>query len=287
MPPCHFVADLHGDPGRWKRLFAVLREEAPTAVFLGGDLLPSPWSGVGAAPGRFLRTVIAAGFIQLREHLRALTPRVFLILGNDDLRAEEQTVRSAAAGPGWEYLHGRRTGFGRFSVFGYSCVPPTPFRLKDWERYDVSRFLDPGCTPPEEGMHSVPFDERECRHGTIARDLAAMTGTEDLARAICMFHAPPYRSALDRAALDGRSVDHAPLDVHVGSIAIRRFVEERQPCVTLHGHVHESARLTGNWRDRIGRTHCFSAAHDGPEPALVRFDPAHPENASRELLPTA
>jgi len=42
--------------------------------------------------------------------------------------------------------------------------------------------------------------------------------------------------------------------------------------VTLHGHVHESARLTGAWQDRIGRTVCLSAAHDGPELALVRFD---------------
>ena len=80
------------------------------------------------------------------------------------------------------------------------------------------------------------------------------------------------------------TVEHVPLDVHVGSIAIRRFIEERQPLVTLHGHVHESARLTGSWRDRIGRTHLFSAAHDGPELALVRFDLEDPASATRELI---
>jgi Icc-related predicted phosphoesterase len=74
------------------------------------------------------------------------------------------------------------------------------------------------------------------------------------------------------------------MDVHVGSIAIRRFIEERQPLLTLHGHVHESARLSGSWRDRIGATHCFSAAHDGPELAVVRFDPGKPERAIRPLL---
>ena len=80
-------------------------------------------------------------------------------------------------------------------------------------------------------------------------------------------------------------MDHAPLDVHVGSIAIRRFIEARQPLVTLHGHVHESARLTGAWQDRIGRTVCLSAAHDGPELALVRFDLEQPEaGAPGELL---
>jgi len=35
----------------------------------------------------------------------------------------------------------------------------------------------------------------------------------------------------------------------VGSIAVRRFIEERQPLLTLHGHIHESARLTGDWRE--------------------------------------
>jgi Icc-related predicted phosphoesterase len=84
--------------------------------------------------------------------------------------------------------------------------------------------------------------------------------------------------------LDGVIVEHVPLDVHVGSIAIRRFIEERQPLVTLHGHVHESARLSGAWRDRIGRTHLFSAAHDGPELALVRFDLEDPGSATRELI---
>jgi Icc-related predicted phosphoesterase len=75
-----------------------------------------------------------------------------------------------------------------------------------------------------------------------------------------------------------------PLDLHVGSIAIQRFIAQRQPLVTLHGHVHESTRLTGSFRDRIGRTHLFGAAHDGPELALVSFDLEDLEGASRVLL---
>ncbi len=101
---------------------------------------------------------------------------------------------------------------------------------------------------------------------------------------VCLFHSPPYRTDLDRAALDGHTVDHAPLDLHVGSIAIQRFIEDRQPLLTLHGHIHESPRLTGNWRQKIGRTHAFTAAHDGPELALVRFDLDDLDNATRELL---
>ena len=103
-------------------------------------------------------------------------------------------------------------------------------------------------------------------------------------RSIFLFHSPPYDTPLDRAALDGKFVDHAPLDVHVGSIAIRRFIEQRQPRLTMHGHVHESARITGEWITKIGRTVCVSAAHDGPELALVHLDLKNPENSTRELL---
>ena len=79
-------------------------------------------------------------------------------------------------------------------------------------------------------------------------------------------------------------VEHVQVDVHVGSIAIRRFIETRRPALTLHGHVHESPRLTGAWRDRIGPTVLLSAAHDGPELALVRFDLENPAGATRELV---
>ncbi len=163
-------------------------------------------------------------------------------------------------------------------------MPPTPFALKDWERYDVSRFVDPGSIPPEEGRFTVAMAEFEPGFPTIREDLDRLTGQDAMANAIFLFHSPPYQTHLDRADLDGRQVDSAPLDVHVGSIAIQRFIQERQPLITLHGHVHESARLTGAWRENIGRTFCFSAAHDGPELAVVCFDPREPGNAFRRLV---
>jgi Icc-related predicted phosphoesterase len=144
--------------------------------------------------------------------------------------------------------------------------------------------VEPGCVSPEEGFRSIPAARGEVRHATIQEDLAELAGDRSLDQAIMLFHTPPYDTRLDRAALDGMTVDHVPLDVHVGSVAVRRFIEERQPLVTLHGHVHESARLTGAWSDRIGRTFCFSAAHDGGELALVRFDPANPAAAARALI---
>lgn len=254
---------------------------------MGGDILPSGSLLFGKnaeSPNSFLEKFLLPQLRELHRSLGANYPRFFLILGNDDPRSAEAGFVNHENEGLWQYIHFHKTMFGSFSVYGYSCVPPTPFVLKDWERYDVSRFVDPGTIPPEEGRFSVPVEDEAKGFPTIQEDLAQLAGNVSLDQAIFLFHSPPYQTALDRAALDGRHVDGAPLDVNVGSIAIRRFIETHQPRITLHGHVHESARLTGSWHERIGKTHCFSAAHDGPELAVIRFDPAQPEKASRCLV---
>jgi hypothetical protein len=169
-------------------------------------------------------------------------------------------------------------------VRGLACLPPTPFALKDWERYDVSRYVDPGCVAPEAGRRTIPVEVDGTAVRTIEEDLRLLAADDPLDRTVFLFHSPPYQTVLDRASLDGVTVDSAPVDVHVGSVAIASFIEARQPLATLHGHVHESIRLTGAWHQRLGRTHLFGAAHDGPELAVVRFDLTDLDGARRDLI---
>jgi Icc-related predicted phosphoesterase len=282
LKPCLFATDLHGRRDRYEKLFDEMVRERPVAVFLGGDLFPLFARVVPRAD--FDAKALAVGLRKVREVLGAEYPDVLLILGNDDARAEEEALLDEESTGLWHYIHGRRHAFGEHQFYGYAFVPPTPFQLKDWEKYDVGRYTPPGCVSPEEGQRTVPVESREIRHATIAADLQELAGDASLDRAVFLFHGPPHETHLDRAALDGKMVDHAPLDVHVGSIAVRRFIEQKQPYVTLHGHIHESARLTGSWRQRIGRTHLFGAAHDGDELALVRFDLDDPGSAERLLI---
>lgn len=287
MTSCFFVSDLHGQMDRYQKLFQAIAVERPAGIFLGGDLLPHELiskSAIEVAHRDFVNDVLGAGFLELRRRLASEYPRVFVILGNDDVRFEEASVLDVATRGIWEYVHNRKVKFGDFPIYGYAYVPPTPFQLKDWERYDVSRYVDPGCVSPEEGRCSVPVSRRELKYATIQNDLEKLVGHDNLSQAVFLFHTPPYKTNLDRAALDGKMIDHVPLDVHVGSIAVKHFIEVRQPLITLHGHIHESARLTGFWQEKIGRTFAFTAAHAGPELALVRFDLEDPANASRELI---
>jgi hypothetical protein len=135
-------------------------------------------------------------------------------------------------------------------------------------------------------MRTLPPDY-DPEYDNISQDLKKLVGEESLDRSIFLFHSPPYNTPLDRAALDGMMVDYVPLDVHVGSIAIQRFIEERQPMITLHGHVHEASRLTGEWNSTKANTRMLNAAWEGPGLSLVRFDPADPDHADRIFLETS
>jgi len=285
MNLCLFVSDLHGSIDKFEKLFSQIRLDSPRLVLLGGDLLPFGGVLANHPPGRdphFITGFLSHGFAALRREAGGLYPLVAIILGNDDPRREEGALQLGERRGLWRYIHKRTLRYGRYTLYGYACIPPSPFPLKDWERYDVSRYLDVGTTDPTTGWRSTPVDKNAGI--TIQEELSELSGSEDLGLAVFLFHVPPYGGDLDLADVGGRMVDHAPVDEHVGSIAVRRFIEDRQPYLTLHGHAHESTRLSGRWRERIGRTWCFSAAYEGPELAVVRFDLQEPAAAERLLL---
>ncbi len=274
-----FTSDLHGNTDKYFKLFNSIKEKKPSLVLLGGDLLPHSY-----LHSNFIKDFLVKNLIELKSEMQHHYPKILLILGNDDAKSEENDIINYASDGFWEYVHFKTVGIYNLRIFGYSYTPPSPFLLKDWEKYDVSRYVDPGCISPEEGKRTVEISSDEKKYSTIKKDLEILFGEVDVSNDIILFHGPPHNSKLDRAALDGKFIDHIPLDVNVGSVAIRKFIETRQPKLTLHGHIHESARLTGSWKDRIGKTICFSAAHDGKELALIEFDTDNLSTARRLLL---
>ena len=276
-----FVSDLHGKKRRYKTLFKIIEKEKPDGVFIGGDLLPGGF-GINTDIDEFLQDVFISKLSKLKQS--EIKTRFFTILGNDDPRIYEKILKDAEKDNLLEYVHNHTVSFENLFVTGYSYIPPTPFRLKDWEKYDVSRYVDVGTTSPEKGVRTTDISKDKTRYSTIAEDLKELPKKAPVQKTIFLFHSPPYNSNLDRADLENKMVDHAPLDVHVGSIAIQRFIKKKQPLLTLHGHVHESTRITGHWKEKFGKTYSFNAAHDGSELALVRFRTDDLENATRVLI---
>ena len=279
---CIFVSDIHGKIKHYEKLFQIIKKEEPDGVFLGGDLLPNQF--VDSNVNIFIKKQIFLEINKIKNSVKKKI-RFFTILGNDDPRFYEKLFLSADKKNLIDYVHNKTVHFKKFFVAGYAYIPPSPFKLKDWEKYDVSHFVDVGAVSPEAGVRTTEVSEDKIRDSTIAEDLENLSKKSPVKKTIFLFHSPPYNSNLDRADLEGKKVDHTPFDIHIGSIAIQRFIDEKQPLLTLHGHVHESVRLTGHWKEKMGNTYCFSAAHDGPELSLIRFDTNNLQKATREIIP--
>jgi Icc-related predicted phosphoesterase len=118
---------------------------------------------------------------------------------------------------------------------------------------------------------------REFSEEELLSQLNAMKESVDSDRPlIADIHVPPFRSSLDdapmvdedlRPVIKGGHLVIAP----VGSTAVRQFIEETQPCLSLHGHIHECHRAT-----RIGATQAVNPGSDYSsgtlQAALVTID---------------
>lgn len=280
---CFFVSDLHGKIDRYEKLFNQIKIELPNILFIGGDILPNFHVITNSKYDDFIFDYVIPAFQNLKTELKTEYPKVYIILGNDDPKIEEHKIIEGQNRSLWQYIHNKKVEFNDYVIYGYSNIPPTPFLLKDWERYDVSRYIDPGCIHPTEGKRTI-VEKEDIEYSTIYNDLQTLISNDNLKKSVFLFHSPPYKTKLDRAALDGQLIDHVPLDVHVGSIAIQRFINERQPLLTLHGHIHESSRITGNWKDKSNNTFMFSAAYEFPDLAIVKFDLNKLDKAERLIL---
>lgn len=81
-------------------------------------------------------------------------------------------------------------------------------------------------------------------------------------RAILNVHVPPWESSLDTAFEVDEELRYVtkggrPHEVPTGSQAVRQIIEEVQPVLSLHGHIHESKGVT-----RIGRTVAINPGSD-------------------------
>ena len=96
---------------------------------------------------------------------------------------------------------------------------------------------------PWSSPRELPEDELYARIKRLADQL------EDPRNAIFNLHVPPYASGLDTANemnddLTLKYVSGQPNPIPVGSTAVRQIIEEYQPLLALHGHIHESRATT-------------------------------------------
>jgi uncharacterized protein len=246
-------------------------EQGARAIVLGGDLFPNDHeAGRGLLLQRqFVHDVFAPWLRRIRAEFQALA--IYAMPGNEDWASTTDLLVDLAEAGLFYPLHHRAWRLnGATWLAGSSLVPITPFVAKDWDRREG---IEPEPPFPAGGglrslyglLRRVTLADLQALP-TIKDDLALFAARSDPAHTIYVLHSPPYASALDRLS-NGQPV---------GSLAIRAFIEEYQPPLTLHGHIHESPSVSGCYAEWIGRTLCVNPGQSSERLHAAIFDTSDP-----------
>ncbi|HET7446073.1 MAG TPA: hypothetical protein VFJ57_15610 [Solirubrobacterales bacterium] len=165
------------------------------------------------------------------ERLAGTGTRAYVIPGNDDPWSIDQVLAAGTAVDACDEQV-RLVGPHEMISFGYSNRTPwqTPRELDEGEIYD--------------------------------RLQALVAQLDNPGAAIFNIHVPPRDSSLDTAFEVDEELRYVtkggrPHEIATGSSAVRQIIEEAQPLLSLHGHIHESKGVT-----RIGRTVAINPGSD-------------------------
>lgn len=252
-----YTSDLHGEIHLYQELFSLALSSSTELLAVGGDLLPSfpPTQRYeDMVPNQ--KTFIDQFLIPFFERMMKTTAirQIFLVPGNWDLgyfhlfRKPMEGVVDVSQ----KQFH-LNNGY---EIIGYPFVPPTPFRPKDFEKMDARDApWPPQKNPsyirsPDQTDQLIPIDPHRylIQRETIEEDLGRLPKSKDGRKTIYIMHSPPYETKLDQSV--GRRF--------TGSRSIRRFIENTEPLLTLHGHIHEAPEISGSYLDRIGKTLCVN-----------------------------
>jgi Icc-related predicted phosphoesterase len=285
-----YSADLHGDITSYQALLELAVEHRARAAIVGGDLLPHAiklQSAIQAQRG-FIATQLRPLLSSFRRQHPAID--IYLLAGNDDWAAAIATLADLEQEDLIYPLHGRvyqlsatdrrpptsalhiggrqlSAGVDNLWLAGYPCVPITPFSIKDYERRDdraapAARFdFGMAYASWDGALRKIEPSDLASRP-SLAEDLDELARQSDPRHTIYVCHTPPADTPLDQM----------PRGRHVGSRAVRAFIEQRQPPITLHGHIHEAPDESGQYAIRIGQTWCINPGHSARRFQAVAFD---------------
>ena len=263
-----YTSDLHGNKELYSDLFELAAQKKAEAIIIGGDMLPlhGPFKYSLQEQEDFIFNYLEP---TLGDFLaKAPQATVYAMLGNDDWQASNVHLRSLSEQGIVRLLHGEKheAGVG-YELVGYAHVPPTPFSIKDGERRDlqgdpVDRQRCTACRSQGAKIFAVDPIQHFVSVTSIEEELERLPKPSNLRKTIYVMHSPPFKTNLDRL-FDGR---------WIGSRAIRAFIERHQPYLSLHGHIHESAEISGIYLDRIGETICINPGQSTEELYGVVFE---------------
>lgn len=289
---CLSAADVHGNIVQYKKIKTLVEEKGISFVFLCGDLLPK--TGGSWSPDNKVRTIqmqadfINNYFLQYLEELGQITT-VYAVFGNDDFKSNYSFLAGSNI-PNVHFLDNEvlRLPLPNIELYvaGYPYIGLTPFLHKDWEKWDVEAGDIPHKIYRTQGFSSknnthVPVDFA-VKQSSLRSDLKQLAIQSDPKKTIYIFHEAPFNTPLDMINPSNPYIKDGQL--HIGSVAIRDFIQKEHPFMTMHGHIHETFRESGDYRWRSGASISVTAANDFTSETLSYVLFSLPEMSTLERL---
>jgi len=287
-----YTADIHGNKIQYQKLIDYAIKIAADTIIIGGDIAPKRRLADNYI--KFQQQFCEHELPKLLYPLKEKLPdsNLFLMMSNDDCKANLDVLEKHSPGL-YQLIHGKRINLTKkLDILGYSYVPITPFGIKDWEKFDLSNVpsnlieeyenrkrttyrLD-GFKSTRSGWKEFQFSQDMEKKDSIQKDLSNKLFQNKPNKTVYVIHTPPNQTNLDQVLTKN----------HVGSIAVRLFIEDCQPYLTLHGHIHETVDVSGKFKDNIGETLCLSSGnHDSwSKLAVLVFDLYDPKHTDRIIL---
>jgi len=275
-----FTSDIHGNKIQYSKLTKFAQKVSPDSILIGGDIAPKNFYHDDFIKGQ--EKFFQKDFQTIMKKLKQKSPdsQIYLMMGNDDCSCNLDVLKKGEPDL-YQIIHNKRIKINKdFEIVGYSNVPITPFGIKDWEKYDLSKvsrkseaeysirkitnYRLHGIISTKLGWKNFNFTPEIGKKDSIQKDLAKKLFTKTPNKTIYVMHSPPDNTHLDQTSNQN----------HVGSFAIRNFIEKYNPYLTLHGHIHETVDVTGKFKEHIGKTLSLTSGNYnvGKNLAVLVFD---------------
>ena len=289
-----FATDIHGSDVCFKKFLNAGKFFGATHLIMGGDITGKSIVTIRAAGGRWTghfreHDYVCTTEAELADLVQAIRDAgQYPFVGEDDEiaaladdahRAEVFDRVVVEGMQRWMDLAAERlagTGIQCYVTPGNDDFFTIDAVIRD---APAVHFVEGACVSLD-GVHEMittgysnptPWNtERELSEAEMGARLEEMWAqVKDPANAVAVIHAPPAQTALDAAPElgDDLTLKGGPGGLqmmHVGSSAVREWLEQAQPLCGLHGHVHESKAT-----ERIGRTLCVNPGSEYTEGLLA------------------
>jgi Icc-related predicted phosphoesterase len=249
------LSDIHQRYFKWSHLAEAVKKEKPDITCIAGDLV---------ANDSFFefKKFIDKTVFKYAQEIKRYCPYLMLVPGNDDhSEVTDYLMTTKGADDLWYNVHDRVIHALGLDFAGVPYVLDHPFGYKYWsvretdEELKINPFqLSNKFLATEKGVQGyvkIPdyaqFLMSKPSMKTVLEELSKKVS--DINYAVFLIHCPPIGCGLD---ITSRG------DI-CGSGSVTKFIMDKQPLLTVHGHIHESPHYTGKWCCNLDKTWTIQA----------------------------